>query len=133
MALESRHISEWIDRPAHEVYEYASDPGNLPKWAPGLGKSVEEVSGQWYVQIPGGRASFGFAPLNEYGVLDHYVTFPSGETFYNPMRLIAGEGGCEVVFTLRRLDGVSEEDFVRDAGLVAADLARLKHVLEGSA
>jgi hypothetical protein len=35
-----------------------------------------------------------------------------------------------VVFTLRRLPGMSSEDFERDAGLVQADLARLKQVLE---
>jgi hypothetical protein len=131
MAVESRYISEWIDRPAGEVYEFALDPAHLPQWAPGLGTSVENVAGQWFVETPGGRAALAFAPHNSYGVLDHHVTFPSGETFYNPMRVIEGDGGCEVVFTLRRLAGMSEEDFARDAGLVAADLARLKTVLEG--
>ena len=133
MAVESRHISEWIDRPASEVYDYARDPAHLPQWAPGLGTSVEEVAGQWFVQTPGGRAALAFAPPNEYGVLDHHVTFPSGDTFYNPMRVIEGDGGCEVVFTLRRQDGMSDEDFARDAGLVAADLARLRQVLEDGA
>jgi hypothetical protein len=49
------------------------------------------------------------------------------------MRVIEGDGGCEVVFTLRRQDGMSDAEFARDAGLVAADLARLKQVLEGGA
>jgi hypothetical protein len=29
MTTESGHISEWIDRPAAEVYEYAVEPANL--------------------------------------------------------------------------------------------------------
>ena len=58
---------------------------------------------------------------------------PSGETIYNPMRVIPDGTGCEVVFTLRRLPGMSDEDFARDAGLVAADLARLTQVLESAA
>jgi hypothetical protein len=37
-----------------------------------------------------------------------------------------------VVFTLRRLPGMSDEDFERDAKSVAADLARLKRVLEAA-
>ena len=41
MTSESWHISERIDRPADEVYAYASNPANLPRWAPGLGNSVE--------------------------------------------------------------------------------------------
>jgi uncharacterized protein YndB with AHSA1/START domain len=41
MVSESRHISESIERPAAEVYDYASDPAHLPEWALGLGSSVE--------------------------------------------------------------------------------------------
>jgi hypothetical protein len=131
MTSESRHISERIDRPAAEVYDYASDPANLPQWAPGLGSSVEKVDGRWFVETSMGRVGFAFVPRNEYGILDHDVTLPSGEVIYNPMRVIADGSGCEVVFTLRRLPGMSDEDFTRDAEAVAADLTRLKLVCEG--
>jgi Polyketide cyclase / dehydrase and lipid transport len=130
---ESRHISEWIERPAAEVYGYASDPANLPHWAPGLGSSVEQIDERWFVETSEGRVGFAFVQRNEYGVLDHYVTLPSGEVVYNPMRVIAdGTSGtsCEVVFTVRRRQGMSDEDFNADADAVAADLARLKRVLE---
>ncbi|MBP2705051.1 SRPBCC family protein [Microbispora sp. RL4-1S] len=130
MASESRHISEWINRNATDVYEYVSSPANLPKWAPGLGDSVENVEGQWFVETPSGRVGFAFVEPNEYGVLDHNVTLPSGAVVYNPMRVIPDGDGCEVVFTLRRLPDMSDEDFARDAGLVQADLTRLKRVLE---
>jgi hypothetical protein len=133
MASESKHLSERIDRPADEVYEYASNPANVPQWAPGLASSVENVDGKWSIETAAGRAGLAFAPRNEYGVLDHEVTMPSGETVYNPMRVIPDGTGCEVVFTLRRLPDMSDEDFARDAGLVAADLARLKQVLESAA
>jgi hypothetical protein len=63
-------------------------------------------------------------------VLDHYVTLPSGEVVYNPIRVIAAESGCEVVFALRRRPGMSDEDFKADADAVAADLTRLSRVLE---
>ena len=132
MTAESRHIGQSIARPADDVYAYAADPANLPAWAPGLGSSVEQVDGRWYVETSGGRVGFAFAPRNPFGVLDHDVTLPSGEVVYNPMRVIPDGDGCEVVFTLRRLPGVSDEEFARDAGLVAGDLARLKQVLESS-
>jgi hypothetical protein len=35
-----------------------------------------------------------------------------------------------VVFSVRRSPGMSDEEFERDAGLVAADLERLKRILE---
>ena len=131
MTLESRHICEWIDRRAQEVYDYAADPANLPQWAPGLGSSVEKIDGRWFVQTSEGRVGFAFVHRNEYGVLDHYVTLPSGEAVYSPMRVIADGSSCEVVFTLRRRPGMSDEDFSADADAVAADLTRLKRLLEG--
>ena len=48
------------------------------------------------------------------------------------MRVVPDGGGSEVVFTLRRLPGMSNEDFERDAGLVQADLTRLKQLLEAA-
>ena len=131
MTSESKHLSERINRPADEVYDYASDPANLPEWAPGLGNSVEQVDGRWFVDTPTGRVGVAFAPRNQYGVLDHDVTLPSGEIIHMPVRVITDGSGCEVVFTLRRLPGMSDEDFERDAHAVAADLTRLKRVLEG--
>jgi len=131
MAAESKHLSEWIDADVDEVYAYARDLSNLPEWAPGLGSSVEQVDGQWFVLTSGVRVGLEFAPLNDYGVLDHDVTMPSGEVFYNPMRVTRNGEGSEVVFALRRLPGMTDEEFARDASAVAADLARLKQIVEG--
>lgn len=91
---ESRHLSQTIARSAAAVYEYASDPANLPEWASGLGSSVEHVDGQWFVDSPDGRLTVVFAERNDYGILDHDVTLPSGETVHNPMRVIADGDGC---------------------------------------
>ena len=132
MPSESRQISESIDRPAAQVYDYAADPAHLPEWAPGLGRSVENVDGRWFVETPAGCAGVAFVERNEFGVLDHEVTLPSGDVIYNPMRVVPNGDGCEVVFSLRRLPGMSSEDFERDAGLVQADLTRLKQVLEAA-
>jgi|ERR1700683_877318 hypothetical protein len=130
MASETRHLSERIDRSAAEVYEYVSDPAHLPEWAPGLGTSVERIDGRWYVDTADGRVGFAFAPRNEFGVLDHEVTLPSGEVIYCPLRVIANGVGCEVTFALRRQSGLTDAEFDRDTGLVAADLARLKLQVE---
>jgi hypothetical protein len=130
MTSESMHISERIDRPLDEVYEYAVDPTNLPEWAPGLGSAVENVDGQWFVETSMGRVGFAFVERNAHGVLDHEVTLPSGEVIYNPMRVVRDGDGCEAVFTLRRLPGVSDDEFERDAEAVAGDLARLKKIVE---
>ncbi|MCA1689266.1 MAG: SRPBCC family protein [Actinobacteria bacterium] len=131
MASASRHVSASIDRSAAEVYDFASRPANLPLWAAGLAGTVELVDGQWVGDSPMGRVTIAFAPKNELGVLDHEVGLPSGETVYNPMRVIPdGSSGCEVVFTLRRRVGMTDADLDRDADAVAADLAALKRLLD---
>ena len=130
MATESRHISTHIDRPAVVTYDYARNPANLPAWAAGLGASVELLDGQWVAESPTGRVVVAFVPTNEFGVLDHRVTLPSGRTVDNPMRVVVDGVGCEVVFTVRRRRGLSDEEFDRDTDAVRNDLATLKRVLE---
>ena len=132
MPTESRHLSVHIGRPVADVYAFASDPANLPRWARGLGGSVTQENGTWFVETPDGRAQITLAPDNDYGVLDHHVVTPSGEAVYVPLRAIADGDGCEVIVTLRRAPGLTEAEFERDGALVAADLARLKSVLEAA-
>ena len=133
MASRSQHISVDIDRPASDVYEFAADPHNLPKWAAGLAAAEIEYDGaHWFTESPMGRVQFWFVPENELGVLDHHVELPSGETVYNPLRVMRNGEGCEVVFTLRKRPGMTDEDFERDAAAVAHDLATLKSLLEAS-
>ena len=63
---------------------------------------------------------------------DYHDISRSCEIIHNPVRVITDGSGCEVVFTLRRLPGMSEKDFERDADAVSADLTKLKRVLEGA-
>ncbi|WP_029391834.1 SRPBCC family protein [Streptomyces xiaopingdaonensis] len=133
-SAESRHLSVRIARPVPEVYAYASDPANLPEWAHGLGETVERIDGEWVAHSPDlGRVVVVFAPRNEFGVLDHDVTLPSGATVHNPVRVLADGEGSEVVFTLRRAPGTGDDAFARDAAAVTADLTRLGTLLESGA
>jgi uncharacterized protein YndB with AHSA1/START domain len=130
MSSESRHLSVHIDRSVADVYDYAADPANLPAWAPGLGRSVTVVDGRLEVESPMGHVVVEFVPRNEFGVLDHDVTLPSGEVVHNPVRVIADGAGAEVVFTVRRRDGMTDAEFDTDAGAVQADLDLLRTVME---
>jgi len=130
MPSTSVYVSEWVDRPAREVYDYVRDPRNLVHWAHGLGSGVVQVDGKWFMPTPEGQVQVEFAAENPFGVLDHDVTTPSGEVVHVPMRVIPDSRGSEVVFTVRPLPGMTDAELARDAGLVATDLATLKSVLE---
>jgi hypothetical protein len=77
-----------------------------------------------------GMLAIRLAPENDFGVLDHYLTPPGGETLYVPMRVVANGSGSEVMFTLFRLPGVREEEYAADSALVRKDLDSLKGLLE---
>jgi hypothetical protein len=132
MPSNTRHLGERIARPAAEVYAFVADPANLPRWSSGLGSAVEQIDGEWFIETPGGRVRFAYVEANDLGVLDHRVTFPNGDTFYNPMRVVPYDDGCEITFSVRRFGDVSDDDFDRDAAAVAADLAQLKALLEAA-
>ncbi|MBU9764995.1 SRPBCC family protein [Mycobacterium sp. TNTM28] len=132
--MQSRHVSVWIEESPAAVYAYAADPANLAHWAAGLaGGGLRRTAAGWIADSPMGEVIVEFAPDNEHGVLDHVVRLPSGEAVYNPMRVVpAGveEPRCEVVFTVRQRAGMSDEQFDEDIAAVAADLDRLRALIE---
>jgi len=125
-----RHISVHIDRPPDEVYAFASNPANLPKWATGLGSSIRRVNGEWIADSPMGKVKIRFAERNRFGVLDHDVILESGVSIHNPMRVVPSGNGSEVTFMLFRREGMSDEEFSADTEWVEKDLRLLKKILE---
>ena len=127
----SRHLDVAIERPWRAVYEFVSNPRNLPRWAAGLaGSEVQREVTQWSMNSPMGRVLVSFVPENEYGVLDHTVTLSTGESVLNPLRVLPlDDQRCEVVFTLRQ-GTMSDAEFEDDAAAVAEDLVTLTGLLE---
>lgn len=128
--LEVRHISVSIQRSPQDVYRFASDPRNLPRWASGLSAGIRNVGGEWISTSPLGEVKVRFTEPNALGVLDHDVVLPSGITVHNPLRVVPNGLGSEVIFSLFRQPDVSEETFVNDARWVEKDLQTLKSLLE---
>lgn len=114
MTSPAQHLTVTIQRPMREVYDFVGDPGNLSAWAPGLDSD----------------ATVRFVARNEFGVVDHEVELPDGTRFTVPLRVIPNGDGAEVVFTLFRLPGVSDDEYERDAEAVRADLRTLRQLLE---
>ncbi|NTE55733.1 SRPBCC family protein [Agrobacterium tumefaciens] len=128
---QSRIIHLSVERPWAQVYGFASDPKNMPRWAAGLGGGLKPDGNDWIADGgPLGEVRVNFAPANEFGVIDHVVTLPDGLKVYNALRVTPNGSGAEVSFTLLRLDGMTDEDFEQDASAITADLETLKSLLE---
>jgi len=128
--MESRYVSVAIARPPRDVYAFASDPRNLPRWASGLAGSVKQVDGEWHAASPLGDIRIRMAPQNELGVLDHDVILESGDSVFNPLRVMPNGSGSEVVFVIFRRPGMSHEQLAEDARVVQHDLQTLRQLLE---
>src|SRR3990170_1580435 len=128
-----QHLSIYIARRPSEVYDFASDPKNLPRWAAGLARSeVRKDGDEWIADAPFGRVRVRFVQRNSLGVMDHDVTLESGVTIHNPMRVVPHGDGSEFVFTLIRQPGMSDARFIEDKAAVENDLRTLKDVLEST-
>ena len=130
--LQSRNLSVSINRNAKDVYNFICVPENFPRWASGLGKSLNKADGEWIAETARGPVKVRFTERNEFGILDHWVSLKPGLQIYIPMRVIANGNGSELIFTLFRLAGMSDEQFSADAEWVMRDLTSLKNLLEAS-
>ena len=123
----SRTLSVAIDRAPEDVYAFASRPENLPRWA--FFDAIERQGDAWVARTPDGPVTIRFAEPNALGVLDHVVRVADLEV-HVPMRVVANGSGSEILLTVLRLPGTTDETFERDCGTVARDLAKLKELLE---
>ena len=126
---ESRNLSVSIERDADAVYAFLSVPENFPRWASGLG-SLHRANGQWIAETPDGPMRVRFSESNAFGVLDHWVSPPSGVEIYIPLRVVRNGSGCELVFTLFRGPDMDQAGFEADAQWVMRDLKAAKQLLE---
>lgn len=123
-----RNISVSINRSAEEVYQFASNPENFPKWVSFI-RSMTNQGDIWIGKTDIGDIQIKFSPPNVFGIIDHQVTLANGETVNNPMRAVANNKGCEFIFTLFWMPNRTEEEFNEDAEAVTQDLQQLKKIL----
>lgn len=129
MTYPVKHITISINKPADEVYRYASNPKNFPEWVAFI-ESITEQGDLWIGKTAIGDIKIKWTAPNDFGIMDHQVTLTNGETVNNPMRVIPNNKGCEFIFTLFWLPNRTEKEFNEDAKAVAADLQKLKEILE---
>ena len=127
---DARTLSVYIDRPLPEVYDFIAAPENFARWASGLGTAIARAGDAWLAENSQGPLRIRFTEPNRFGVLDHYVIPAAGDEVYIPMRAVAHGTGTELLFTLFRQPGWSDEQFAQDAAWVERDLRALKALLE---
>jgi hypothetical protein len=129
--LKSRTVSVAINCDPATVYEFVSNPENLPKWAKMFSRSIKKSNGGWVVETPQGQANARFSRRNDFGILDHYVSPAPGVEVFVPMRVVPNGSGSEVIFTVFQPGDMSDEKYAEDIRWVEQDLHHLKSIMEG--
>jgi hypothetical protein len=129
--LASHTIAISIARAPRDVAAFVADLRNMPQWAGAFCKAVRQVGNEWRVDTGQGEVGLRFTGDTRQGVLDHEVTLGDGLTVQMPLRVVPNQEGSEVLFTLFRLPGMSDERLAQDMDMMRADLQQLKQVLEG--
>jgi hypothetical protein len=130
--LEARTLSVAVARDWRILYEALWRPESFPLWASGLSASPLEADGDaWKAQGPEGPIRIRFTGRNDFGVMDHWVEVQDGRVVHVPMRVVANGEGAEVMLTLYRQPGMSEDAFRHDQDWVRRDLLHLRERFAG--
>lgn len=129
--MPARIIHRTIQRDWRAVYAFAAKPENMPLWASGLASGLTRDGDDWIADGgPIGIVRVRFAPQNDFGVIDHTVTLPSGIKVENALRIVPNGDGAEVMFTLLRQAYMDDVAFEQDAAHVARDIDALARLME---
>lgn len=129
--LPARVVSVAIRRNWHELYDRFWRPERFPEWASGLGGASLTQDGEvWTTAGPEGPVSIRFTRYNDFGVMDHWVDPGDGHVVHVPMRIVENGEGAQVMLTLYRQPGMSDEKFAEDAAWVERDLMAMKALAE---
>jgi hypothetical protein len=126
-------IGQSVERPWREVYEALWRPQAFPRWASGLAKGdLRQDGDRWRADGPEGPSRIRFSERNDHGVMDHWVELPTGAVLYIPLRVIANGEGAEVLLTMFRRPGQSDQAFAADLDWGRRDLDALRTLLLSS-
>lgn len=125
--LAARTYSVSIDHDWRSLYEAIWRPEFFPKWASGLAEShLRRDGGDWLADGPEGPIRIRFTPHNDHGVMDHFVDTGAGDPVHIPLRVVQNGESAEVMLTLFRQPGMTDEKFAADAKWINRDLVTLR-------
>ena len=129
--LPARSFSVSINCDWQALYEKIWRPEFFPNWASGLAESgLRQGEDSWLADGQEGPIRIRFTPHNAHGVMDHHVELAEGAHIFVPLRVIQNGDGAEVILTLFRQPGMTDERFAADIRWINRDLKALKTLIE---
>lgn len=115
-----------------KVFEFVSDPANLPLWSRSFCLSIYQQQGQWIVETPQGPLPIRMAIHRQLRIADQFFSPAPGVEFMIPTRVIPNESKSEFIVTLFQPEDLSEEQYQDEVSMIEQELIYLKNILEGT-
>jgi hypothetical protein len=127
----SRTITVSIRCPHRQVYDFLSEPLNLPTWAAAVERIEHRRDNDWTAHTIDGEFVIRYTPRNEFGILDYSVFRPDDPNPYViPQRVVANGDGAELIMVHYQRPGMTDELFQSEAEWMEADFLIVKTVME---
>jgi hypothetical protein len=129
--LETATVTVTIDAPLETVSADIADPSSHLEWATEFfsGSAEDKGDGTWQMNVPrmGGPVLIRIDGDTALGVIDMYLA-PVGAPFDAPLpiRVIPNGGGSDVLFTLTRFPGQSDQEWTEGLHSMKRELENLK-------
>jgi len=116
-----------------KVFEFVSNPANLPFWSRSFCLSVSQQQGKWIVETPEGPLPIRIAVHRQLRIADQFFSPAPGVEFMIPTRVIPNGSVSEFILTLFQPEDLSEEQYHDEVSMIEQELIYLKNILEGTA
>jgi len=113
------------------VFDFVSNPENLPVWAKGFCTSIRREEGRWVISSPGGEIALGMTTDAKLGVVDFHLSPAPGIESVAASRVVHAGEGCAYIFTFHQTPGLPDEVFENQKRSLGGELTILKELMEG--
>jgi len=129
MRTETQTIS--IEAGGAKVFDFVSNPENLPGWAKGFCSGIRREGGRWIVSSPSGEIALRMTTDANLGVVDFHLSPAPGIESVAASRIVGAGEGCAYVFTFHQTPGMPDEVFESQRRSLSGELTILKELMEG--
>jgi hypothetical protein len=125
-----------IEAHPEQVFDFVSNPENLPRWAVGFCRAIRlspDDPERWIVSTARGDVSIRFVVDRALGVIDFVFEPARGVQATAFSRVLSNASGCEYVFTQFRGPETSDEEFDALVDTLVEELQVLRGLIHARA
>ncbi|NIH81318.1 SRPBCC family protein [Amycolatopsis viridis] len=111
------------------VFDLVSDPRQLPRWAPGVGRSVRRDGDDWVIVNGENEARITVRASREHGVVDLLAAHDHSQGVFT--RVLPQGDGAEYQFTMFFPPDAPDEAIAAQRAVVRGELDTVRALCEG--